>query len=491
MHRSPRLPLLVALTLVAGSALFGSSHREAPAITESPKVDGTDFYMFRSYEPGREGFVTLLANYVPLQDPFGGPNYYALDPDAAYQIHIDNSGDGIEDLTFRFQTLQVNSDAQIPVGDQMVSIPLHYSAPNTLNTVELYAVSVLRGDAFGGNADVQAVTNAGDGGNIFVKPFDNVGNKTIPSYETYARQFVYDVSIPGCGDGRMFVGQRKESFYVNLGEMFDLVNLEPLGPVDGQGSALTDKNITTFALEVPIDCLTGSSGVIGGWTTAVLPRRQFLVDQPSFNQPTELDPTNDFVQVSRLGAPLVNEMVIGLKDKDRFNNSRPANDVANFGIYVTNPTLPELLEILFPVQAPNNFPRQDLVAAFITGIDGLNQFGVGEMLRFNTEIPSTPLSEQSNLGVAGGDMAGFPNGRRPGDDVVDVVLRVAMGLLCHAFPGAFGCGPADAPSGNLPFTDGAFVDATFFDGSFPYLRTPLPGSPNEEQNGVDPDGNGD
>jgi len=175
------------------------------------------------------------------------------------------------------------------------------------------------------------------------------------------------------------------------------------------------------------------------------------------------------VQVSRLSAPLVNELVIGLKDKDLFNSSHPTGD-GQFLTYVTNPTLPELLEILFGVTAPNLFPRTDLVAAFLTGLPGLNENGsVGEMLRLNTAIPAVPAASQSRLGALGGDLAGFPNGRRPGDDVVDIELRVAMGALLS---------PTDAPSGQLPYTDGAFLDASAFDGSFPFLRDPLPGSPN-------------
>jgi len=187
------------------------------------------------------------------------------------------------------------------------------------------------------------------------------------------------------------------------------------------------------------------------------------------------------VQVSRLGAPLVNEVVIGLKDKNRFNSSEPKDD-AQFADYVTNPTLPALLEILFGsagVKAPTNFPRTDLVAAFLTGVSGLNQPArvVGsEMLRLNTAIPPTPGGAQSRLGVLGGDFAGFPNGRRPGDDVVDIELRVAMGVLCTLSIG--GCTPADAPAGTLHYTDGAFLDSGFFDNAFPYLRTPLKGSPN-------------
>src|SRR6185295_2905588 len=168
------------------------------------------------------------------------------------------------------------------------------------------------------------------------------------------------------------------------------------------------------------------------------------------------------------------------KDKNKFNGSKPSQD-GQFADYVTNPTLPALLEILYGaagVRAPTNFPRTDLVAAFLTGVTGLNQFGgPSEMLRLNTSIPAVAPLNQSNLGLLGGDNAGFPNGRRPGDDVVDIELRVAMGVVCHAFPGVY-CSPSDAPSGNLPFTDGALQDVSQFDAGFPYLKAPLPGSPN-------------
>src|SRR5262249_30345081 len=170
---------------------------------------------------------------------------------------------------------------------------------------------------------------------------------------------------------------------------------------------------------------------------------------------------------------------------NRFNNSLPKND-AQFADYVTNPTLPAILEILFGgagVKAPTNFPRRDLVAAFLTGVTGLNQLGgPAEELRLNTSIAPTAAASQNNLGVLGGDNAGFPNGRRPGDDVVDIELRVAMGVLCHAFPGVY-CNPGDAPSGNLPFTDGTLQDVSQFDNAFPYLKPPLPGSPNGPNGG--------
>ena len=489
------LALLCALA-VAVLPAAASSHREAPGITEMPKVDGTDFYMFRSYEAGRSGFVTLVANYVPLQDAYGGPNYFALDPDARYRVHVDNTGDGVEDVSFQFRCVQALADIQLSVGGVDVSVPLINvggisggpgNRDATLNVAESCTLGVARGRITNGT-HWDLVTDSATHSGRFGKPTDNIGQKSIADYEPYARQFIRSIDIPGCGTaGKVFVGQRKESFAVNLGEVFDLVNIaDPLGPRDAEPSATEYKNVTSFVLEVPASCLTsGGNPVIGGWTTAHLPRQRSLKNNPSFNRPADVG--GDLVQVSRLGMPLVNELVIGLKDKNLFNAVTPEGDAA-VATYVTNPTLPELLEILFGTPAPNNFPRLDLVAAFATGITGLNLLSDGqphEMLRLNTSIAVVPAASQNNLGALGGDNAGFPNGRRPGDDVVDIELRVAMGVLCHAFPGAFGCVAGDAPAGNLPFTDGTLQDASQFDSVFPYLRAPLPGSPNGP-NGIFP-----
>jgi hypothetical protein len=487
-RRTPTLTWLLALLALALPAA-ASSHREAPAITAMPKVDGTDFYMFRSYEPGRDGLVTLVANYLPLEDPYGGPNYFTLDPQAEYAIHLDNTGDGVEDLSFvfRFQTLL--RGIALPVGGLEVPIPLVQAgvidSVEPINQFEVYSLSVVRGRLadrpVARQRQAEPVLDAASGGRLFPKPLDAIGAKTFPDYDAYAALHVFDVEVPGCGNGRVFVGQRKDPFVVNLGEVFDLVNLDPVGPRDGEGDDLADKNVTSLVLEVPIACLTAGQGpVVGGWTTARLPRSRTLLGAPTAREHERV--AGPMVQVSRLGMPLVNEVVIGLPHKDLFNRVRPQADAA-LAFYVTNPTLPELIEVLFGaagVRAPNNFPRQDLVAAFATGIDGLNRLTDGkphEMLRLNTAVPPTPRDQQSDLGALGGDDAGFPNGRRPGDDVVDIELRVAMGVLCHAFPGAFGCGPADAPSGTLPYTDGALVTPAMFADRFPYLNPPLAGSP--------------
>ena len=465
--------------LALAPSIEASSHREAPFITTMPRVDGTDFYMFRSYEAGREGYVTLIANYLPLQDAYGGPNYFDLEKDAIYEIHIDNDGDAREDVTFRFNFADVFADLKVTAGGELVSAPLKNiggigpAAGDTgaLNVRQTYTLDVVRGHRRSG--DRQAITSH-SGDTRFRKPADYIGAKSIADYEGYARDHLYDVVIPGCGAGRAFAGQRREGFAVNLGPVFDLVNLNPLGPADAVDNPIGDQNVTTLALEVPMSCLTRSNeAVIGGWTTASLPQARILNPSPSFdrNRPPAIS-GGAWTQVSRLGMPLVNEVVIGLKDKDRFNSSHPRDD-QQFARYVTNPTLPELLEILFSgvAVAPDLFPRTDLVAAFLTGVQGLNQpanVRPAEMLRLNTGIAPKAAASQHTLGVLGGDTSGFPNGRRPGDDVVDIELRVAMGAL---IPDA-----TIAPNNTAPLTDGAAVSAADFDERFPYLRTPEPGA---------------
>ena len=485
----------ILATVTVGSLTvpaFASSHREGPFITNQPKVDGTDLYMFRSYETGRQDYVTLIANYIPFQDPQGGPNFFQYDQNALYEIHIDNVGDGKEKLTFQFKFNSTSKKTTFKVGGKDVLIPLinsgSISAVNDpkLNVRETYTVDMVRGDRRSGART--RLTNAASGSNVFDKPVDNIGDKTFngtTGYETYANQHIYRLAIPGCGEGRVFVGQRKESFYIAVGKIFDLVNLNPLGAeTDGNKNDLENKNVSSIALEVPISCLTaGAEPVIGAYTTASVRQGRLINPSPASGLNNASKEGASFSQVSRLGMPLVNEVVIGLDDKDRFNTSKPTDD-GQFATYVTNPTLPALIETLFPAaKAPTNFPRTDLVAAFLTGIAGLNQpanVKASEMLRLNTAIPATAVASQNPMGVAAGDNAGFPNGRRPGDDVVDVSLRVAMGALC-VLTGAndtfkVGCKPADAPAGGLAITDGVRKNASTFKSAFPYLNTPLPGN---------------
>ena len=519
--KSLRSVLSIVLALASGNAL-ASSHREAPGITKTPKVDSTDFYMFRSYEPGRAGFVTFIANYQPLQGPEYGPNYFTMDPDAIYEIHVDSDGNAVEDLTFQFKfsnNLRNNTGITLNVGGKTLPIPLRAIGPviagndGNLGELETYTVTAIRGDRRSGTR--AAVTNAAGGGATFTKPLDNVGTKTLPNYDAYANQFLYNVNIPGCATaGRVFVGQRAEAFAVNLGESFDLVNYVPIegdsAPGNGdkrgfRGGITQDRanddlvgklNVTSLAVEVPIACLTGSgNGTIGAWQTASLPQARLLDPSPTY-QSTAIQ-GGAYVQVSRLSAPLVNELVIGLPQKDLFNAVKPTADAA-VADYVTNPTFPAILNALFraPVNAtlgtnfadiaPTNFPRADLVATFLTGIPTLNRQSVvtaSEMMRLNTATPVTPMANQSSFGVVGDDLAGYPNGRRPGDDAVDITLRVAMGRLCHPVPingvqtQLALCTPAQAVVGTAPFTDGAPISARDLLGVFPYLKSPIPGSP--------------
>ncbi|MGH8133190.1 MAG: DUF4331 domain-containing protein [Steroidobacteraceae bacterium] len=502
---------LVALLGAAALPLatLASSHREAPFITTRPKVDGTDFYMFNSYEPGRAGYVTLIGSYQPFENPQGGPNYYTMDPHALYEIHIDNTGSGREALTFQFRFTTVDSGLTVMAGDKAIAVPLSNIGPISAtnmaaqNVAETYTLRLVRGDRR--NGDAESIVDASNGGKSFTKPFDNIGAKSIANYASYAASFIHNIMIPGCSSpGRVFVGQRQDGFVVNLGETFDLVNIkypaEELGP-PGQNArnlapnSLAGYNVTSIALEVPASCLTsGSDPVIGGWTTASLRQARVLNPDPesdksvgsvgAVSNPTEAAVHGGaWSQVSRLGMPLVNELIIGLPDKDRFNASAPKND-AQFADYVTNPSLPVLLQALFGsagVRAPNVYPRTDLEAAFLTGVKGLNQpakVTPAEELRLNTSTPVTPLASQSDLGVLGGDVSGFPNGRRPIDDVVDIELRVAMGVLLSPFDGSSkDPDPASDASRQLHYTDGAEPNPANYLPAFPYLNTALGGSP--------------
>jgi Domain of unknown function (DUF4331) len=493
-------PLALGVVLAAALApalCLASSHREAPNIASLPKVDGTDLYLFRSYEPGRQGFVTLIANYIPLQDPAGGPNFYEMDPQAIYGINIDNTGTAIPSMSFQFRFTNTLQGLAVSAGGEKVAVPQLNLSPvdkdgKALNVRESYTLSV----HWNNGQSRASAQNLSLGGTTFFKPVDNIGEKSIADYAAYAANFVYDVALPNCATpGRVFVGQRKEGFVVNLGEIFDLVNTNPVGPRDGEPNTLSHKNVTTIALELPTACLThGKDPVIGAWTTASIPQSHTTGDNLGTEGNWIGSDGRALTQVSRLGNPLINEVIIGLPDKDRFNSSKPFDD-AQFLKYVTNPTLPVILNVLFGAAAiPPATPRNDLVATFLTGVKGLNQplsVHPAEMMRLNTSIAPTPAASQNDLGVLGGDLAGFPNGRRPYDDVTDIELRVAMGALCGKI-GTCGTQTSD-PNKGAPYTDGARAAgadaasaratgqinlADTYLNEFPYLNTPLPGSPN-------------
>ena len=533
--------LAVAAACTAGVSI-ASSHREAPFITTSPKVDGTDFYMFRSYEGiaangtgGRSDYVTLIANYQPLQAPYGGPNYFSMDGNALYEIHIDNNGNGAEDLSFQFRFNNKLNNVSLPIGagaaQKSVAIPLIQAGTVTnvsdanLNLNETYTVNVMWGDRRKGT--LYPVTKTSGGSATFEKPVDYIGVKTLgnsAAYATYAGRHIHNITIPGCpagkNTGKVFVGQRQEGFAVNLGPIFDLVNATAAQITNPDlknafaANSIQDSNVTSIAMEVHKDCLTaGGDPVIGGWTSASLRQGRVLTDKPDSGYQTTEKAGGAWTQVSRLGNPLVNEVVIGLKDKDKFNGSKPMDD-GQFLNYVTHPTLPALLGLVLAgdlnALAPTNIPRTDLATVFLTGITGVNKpasVTPSEMLRLNTAIPPVQFADQNRLGVAGEvlrvgglanlgnakDLAGFPNGRRPKDDVVDIALVAMLGGLCvingdndglklNSIPGVNGvtsaCKPSSVPLGatSANVHDGVDQAVVPFLTSFPYLNTPNAGS---------------
>jgi hypothetical protein len=437
---SPGLFAIVAGALVATCLLVAelpapsqaASHREAPLLAMDPSVDSTDFFAFRSYEHGREGFVTLIADYIPGELPPAGPNYYQLDETAVYEIKIDNTGDGVEDITyqFRFSNKIVNPD-----------IVLDMAAPNKVltgkggigikslkdpdyNIVQSYSVTLVET----GKKDKMLAHS-------LIVPPANIGVRTTPDYEALAKEGVY----PLPGGGRVFVGPRDDPFYIDLGSIFDTLNLRSITRTGGF-DYLAGLNVHSIALEVPIKDLTrdgkapkdttDAKSVIGAWTTASRSTTS-VMRTPGENM------SGAMKQVSRLGNPLVNEVVIPLKLKNAFSGLSPKDD-AVAAPFVLDVQLAHLMKAVFKIDIPAA-PRNDLVAIFATGIPagavpGAKHFNTflsdgkpHEMLRLNVAIPATPFDKQHSLGLLGGDVAGFPNGRRVGDDVTDIALRAVAG----------------------------------------------------------------
>jgi hypothetical protein len=474
--------ILVTLLLSVAVLLQASSHGEAPGTAAAPQTDVTDVYAFRSYESGRDAFVTFIANFNPRESSYGGPNFYPLSDRHYYEIHVDQTGDGRPEITYQFvfhNELPNNGTGialsikgfNMPVALKAVG-PITVGDNSALNFLEYYRLNVVTA------AGSQAATVSTTATNFFQKPFDYAGTKTFPDYHNYSKQYIYNVDLPGCSTaGKVFVGQRREPFSINIGKIFDLINFVPIDGTAFPGGITQNTtnnvvyftNIISIALEVPITCIaTTSNPVIGVYATT----RSIRGNR----------------QKSRLGNPLVNELLIGLKDKDRWSRRNPGSD-KNLLKYIMYPTFPAIIDILFRAAvnsalgtslstiAPTNFPRNDIVAAFLTGVPGLNYLQSGsklvDLLRLNTSIAATARGSQNTFGVIAGDAAGYPNGRRPGDDVIDIVLRVAMGVLCHLNLGV--CSPSQAVVGDQPITDGAPIADIDFHTQFPYLNVPNPG----------------
>ena len=476
--------MALALTLTATSWMApaqASSHREAPLITEMPKVDGTDFYMFRSYETGRENYVTFLANYIPIQAPYGGPNFFELDPDARYQINVENDGTDGDDLVFEFQFFEVFKDQQLTVGGVSVAHPLRTVNPisfaNNSNDPYIYTVTAIR------DGVRSPVLNALTSGIFFAKAFDNAGSKTIADYATYANNLIYPISIPGCaGQGKVFVGQRKESFAVNLGEVFDLVNVpNPIGPRDDKANVLDDSNITTLALEVPIPCLTGVSAVVGGRTTAWLPRtRQLLDDAWRASRPRWRAATWCRSRVSACRWSTRSSSVCATR-----TSSTPASPRTTWRTSpATSPTrrcprssrsssAPPACRLPTTSRAPTWWRRSSPASRGSTS---------SAWVRCSASTPRSRPRPQRRRTTSACSAA-----TTPASPTAGVRATTWSTSSCGwRWASSATLSPAstatrrDAPSGLLPFTDQTLQDVSQFDAVFPYLRTPIPGAPNNE-----------
>ncbi|MEU4088578.1 DUF4331 domain-containing protein [Streptomyces aureus] len=380
-----------ALTPGAASA---SSHREAPLISGTPQYDNTDVYAFVS--PDKPDTTTIVANWIPFEEPAGGPNFYTFADDAQYDIHVDNNGDAQGDLIYRytFKTHRKNGNTFLYNTGPVTSL----DDPD-LNITQTYDIDLLRLH----NQRVMSRTKIAD--DVPVAP-SNVGKASMPDYAKLRYQAVSKLA----GGSSTFAGQADDPFFLDL-RVFDLLyggNLTEVGR-----DTLKGYNVNSIALQVPNDMIRESAGqpIVGIWSTTQ--RR---------------DARGQYRQVSRLGMPLVNEVVNPQKDKDKFNASAPWDD-AQFLKNVTNPELPKLIESIYKIKAPAE-PRNDLVDVFLKGVKGLNQpphVRPSEQLRLNTSIK--PSMHPKRLGVLDGDNAGFPNGRRLTDDVIDASLQVVEGEL--------------------------------------------------------------
>lgn len=466
--------MLTAVTVVssllgmATPGSYASSHREAPLISQDPTADNTDLYAFVS--PDKPDTVTIISNYYPGEDPAGGPNFYAFGDDVLYDINIDNNGDALPDITYRFDFFTTVANP---------GVPLYNTGPIT--SLDDADWNVKQGYT------VTKISSAGSEQLSFegIVPPVNVGPTSTPNYKDLA-----SASIVKYEGGQYFAGQRDDPFWVDLGGVFDLLTIRKVpGNAGGGIDDLQGLNVQSIAIQVPIGDLTSTgkaptgaddpSGIIGVWSTA----NRFSTTVIS-SDGTRTS-SGDLVQVSRLGMPLVNEVVIPIGEKDKFNASQPKDD-GQFLDSVVKPVLPGVLNALYGITVPDG-DRNDLVAVFLTGVPGLNQPKNGtpsEMLRLNTGIPPTKVGSENWLGVIGGDLAGFPNGRRLGDDVVDIALRVVAGVLVG---NQFNVAP------NNQLGDGSDKNDHAFLGEFPYASTPNQGFENKHHRSVprDSDTGGD
>jgi hypothetical protein len=456
--RVRRTAVAIGMTVALGAgviAAFGpnaslaSSHREAPLVAADPQIDNTDVYAFVS--PDKPTWTTFVSNWVPFEYPAGGPNFYSFAEGVHYDINIDNNGDGVQDITYRytFKNHYRNPDTFLYNTGQVTSL----SDPD-LNFYQTY--------------DLEKITKSGSVtvlNNAMTAPSD-VGDVSMPDYGSLMKEASY--TIGGGNNLRSYAGQADDPFFLDL-RVFDLLYGASLGQEclfqEACNDSLAGYNVQSLVLSVPSKQLARAHNVhnnpiIGVWSTAE--RQSTRVENGDGTQSF----SGPYVEVSRLGMPLVNEVVIPVGEKDFWNASQPKDDLNNFGSYIVDPELPKLIQAIYGIPAPPT-PRNDLVEVFATGIPGINQppnVVPSEMIRLNMSIPPCQpgsCQQYSDLGVIGGDVAGYPDGRRLADDVIDISLQVVEGELVG--------NPND-------LNDGVDKNDVAFQKHFPYVALPHSGS---------------
>ena len=462
MSKSARLILSVTLASALTLPVGGSSHREAPLIADDPVADNTDVYAFVS--PDKPDTVTLIANFIPLEDPAGGPNFFRFGDAVNYVIAIDNNGDAVPDLEYQFDfTTEVqNENTFLYNTGRITSL-----TDSDFNVRQMYSVTKI---ANGIRTTL--------GSNLETPPV-NIGPRSTGDTGT-AYQNLADAAVHALSDGSTaFAGQRDDPFFVDLGSVFDLLGLRPFNqahrvklPAESGVDGVGGFNVHTIALQVPKTLLThdnspgtdarNTNSIIGVYSYSTRPRITTL--SPAGDDPTF---SSSRVQVSRLGMPLVNEVVLPLGQKNRWNASLPADD-GQFLSYVQDPEPARLIKFLYPGINVPAAPRGDLVAIFLTGIEGLNKpanVTPSEMLRLNMAVP--PSARPNRLGLLAGQSDGFPNGRRLGDDVVDIELRALAGGT--PFTPTFNRSPNNALADGVNGNDKKILT------TFPYVPRPHSG----------------
>jgi hypothetical protein len=451
MRRTSVLGAAAAAALAAGSlaatGVLGSSHREAPKILADPTADNTDVYAFTA--PDAPHSLTVVANWIPLEEPAGGPYFGKLDPRARYYVKIDNTGDGRADVAYRWKFKQkfLKPDSFLDQG-------------NFVQSYDLYK------ETYKGKKEHSHKIAS----NVPVAPA-NAGPKTTPNYAATQAATIRGLS----GGGKTFVGPSDDPFFVDLGAVFDGINIDKpgrpnigLGNQGGGKDDVAGYNTHSFVLQVPESQVTrdgksvsdakAGNAAIGVWATTE--RRRVSVLRHGKRHGSR------WVQVSRLGNPLINEVIIPIGQKDKFNRTSPADDLKNFGKYALNPEPARLLNALFKLGVKET-NRTDIVQALLTGVPGLTQIGShpapADTLKLNLGVP--PTASPSRFGVLANDLAGFPNGRRLADDVTDIELRVIAGALLKPSEGGK----------QIPLGDGVDQNDHAFRSSFPYVALPTDG----------------